>query len=341
MQRIKKRGVEAIAVTILCLLTFSLLLDSASMVLSLDLDPTISTSGSVTYPPPPPTKYTRPDRYLAYTGYEGSTTPTGNGVWEDGYLKNFWNNQGNNNSIVTSYYDGGKKVLPFSGSEMLQKEYNGYNLRNEWQVLPDYTIEHYYQSYWVYIPTTFGTDWSWWVPGWPSLREYSVDGTLLLHLEKPLSGAWNTIEWRFMYGTTPVNNNIRYWDWHIPSVRGNAWEDKNAYQYPTASNVQWKNVPIPQGRWFRVEAYVYRHPSNGIVKVWLTDTDANNNPLSRQLVFSIQNVRTRRDTFTSPLHSYAQKLYGFSGSSVPKTVLYDDVYICDAYPYNDWAPPTE
>jgi hypothetical protein len=73
-----------------------------------------------------------------------------------------------------------------------------------------------------------------------------------------------------------------------------------------------ENTTVPLDRWFELEVYVLRHPTDGAVKVWLDG----------ELIFDVENVRTKNDT-----DRWVTKLADVDAQPAPFELWVDDVEI--------------
>jgi hypothetical protein len=77
------------------------------------------------------------------------------------------------------------------------------------------------------------------------------------------------------------------------------------------------NSPLPRGRWFHLQYYVYRHPTNGIVEVWVDDT----------LVLNASNVTTEDPSITDWFTAIAKIYYDKGDMFSPYRIWVDDLQI--------------
>jgi len=93
-----------------------------------------------------------------------------------------------------------------------------------------------------------------------------------------------------------------------------------AFEYRDTSNVirtlkEIPNYPLPRGRWFNLQYYVYRHETNGIIKVWIDGA----------LLWEGTNISTRNSSIvewkTVPAKIYYDTNDGFS----PYRIWVDDL----------------
>ena len=73
------------------------------------------------------------------------------------------------------------------------------------------------------------------------------------------------------------------------------------------------NTPCPLDRWFKLEIYIKRDPVAGAIKIWLDG----------QLIFNLQNVRTKND-----YPKWLTKLADIDSEPAPFELYVDDVEIC-------------
>jgi hypothetical protein len=82
------------------------------------------------------------------------------------------------------------------------------------------------------------------------------------------------------------------------------------------------NFPLPRGRWFNLQYYVFRDATNGIIRVWINGT----------LEFTAQNIPTKNpsttDWFTTPAKIYYNPTDTFS----PYQLWVDDLQIYNGSP---------
>jgi hypothetical protein len=73
-----------------------------------------------------------------------------------------------------------------------------------------------------------------------------------------------------------------------------------------------EDTPVPLDRWFELEVYVLRDPTEGTVKVWLDG----------EMIFDVENIRTKNDTDT-----WFTKLADVDAQPAPFELWVDDVEI--------------
>jgi hypothetical protein len=73
-----------------------------------------------------------------------------------------------------------------------------------------------------------------------------------------------------------------------------------------------EDTPVPLDRWFELEVYVLRDPTEGAVKVWLDG----------EMIFDVENIRTKNDTDT-----WFTKLADVDAQPAPFELWVDDVEI--------------
>jgi len=80
-----------------------------------------------------------------------------------------------------------------------------------------------------------------------------------------------------------------------------------------------RNYPLPRGRWFNLQYYVYHHETNGIVKVWIDGT----------LLFDVRNISTKNPS-TAEWFTTIAKIYYESelDSFSPYRIWADDLEVC-------------
>jgi hypothetical protein len=77
------------------------------------------------------------------------------------------------------------------------------------------------------------------------------------------------------------------------------------------------NYPLPRGRWFNVQYYVYRHVTSGILKVWIDGA----------LLFDIHNVSTKSPSISQWFTTPAKIYYDTSDTFSPYRLWVDDLEI--------------
>jgi hypothetical protein len=82
------------------------------------------------------------------------------------------------------------------------------------------------------------------------------------------------------------------------------------------------HYPLPRGRWFNLQFYLYRHLTDGIVKVWIDG----------QLLFDAENVTTKHPTILSWYTSLARIYYDESDIFSPYRIWVDDLEIYNTEP---------
>jgi hypothetical protein len=101
----------------------------------------------------------------------------------------------------------------------------------------------------------------------------------------------------------------KYSDWINPANGG--WNVKNY------------DVPVPLGRWFKMETYYERHITDGVVQVWIDGV----------LIFDQKGVRTKGPgtEWFSKISDIDVNLYG-GGTGLPIYQYVDDIEIWDGIP---------
>lgn len=269
---------------------------------TLSLHGIYSTSPEPPPPPPPPPNGTMPSDYIAYTGWESGT-----GIDDNRGLSWNWNLQSSTVTRDTSFR--------YAGTASIRTYKTGAAGRMEFKYYPSWGLE-LYQSYWIYIAGIHY--WPGWWEFW-SLREQSTLWNVLLRID----GSLENPKWYFSLGWT-YGGTRPMAQWYYDIDQYGLVESK---PWPGAT-VSYNAHGIPRDRWFRLEIYLYRHATNGIWKVWITDPQ-NPNPDRRatRLLFSFENGRTTTTNGPGPGESLqGLKQYGMAG-----TVYYDELYI---YNYN-------
>jgi len=82
------------------------------------------------------------------------------------------------------------------------------------------------------------------------------------------------------------------------------------------------NYALPRGRWFNVQYYVYRDPTNGIVKVWIDG----------KMVFDVANIPTKDPSQPRWFVSLAKIYYDTSDTFSPYRIWVDDLQIYNKQP---------
>jgi len=77
------------------------------------------------------------------------------------------------------------------------------------------------------------------------------------------------------------------------------------------------NYPLPRGRWFNLEYFVFRHPTEGIVRVWIDGT----------LLFNVNHLSTEDPSITSWFTTPAKIYYDPSDKFSPYRIWVDDLAI--------------
>jgi hypothetical protein len=90
------------------------------------------------------------------------------------------------------------------------------------------------------------------------------------------------------------------------------------------------HYPLPRGRWFNLQYHVYRHLTNGFVKVWIDG----------QLLFDAENVTTKHPTIPEWYMSVARIYYDTSDIFSPYRILVDDLKIYNTEPQAVTTTPT-
>lgn len=82
------------------------------------------------------------------------------------------------------------------------------------------------------------------------------------------------------------------------------------------------NYALPRGRWFNVQYYVYRNPTNGIVKVWI----------GGKMVFDLENTPTKDPSNPRWFVSVAKIYYDTSDTFSPYRIWVDDLQMYNTQP---------
>lgn len=97
-----------------------------------------------------------------------------------------------------------------------------------------------------------------------------------------------------------------------------------------------KRITPPRGEWFKLEDYVYRHPSDGIYQVWLNG----------ELIFDIQGKPTMKNTMEIVHHRIGKIYTNMDVAYFPFCHYLDDVEIWDGMPQShdysttNYSPPS-
>jgi hypothetical protein len=82
------------------------------------------------------------------------------------------------------------------------------------------------------------------------------------------------------------------------------------------------DFPLPRGRWFNVQYYVYRHPTNGVLKVWIDGT----------LLFDANNISTKDPSTIDWLTTVGKIYYDMHDTFSPYRIWVDDLEIYNTQP---------
>jgi hypothetical protein len=91
------------------------------------------------------------------------------------------------------------------------------------------------------------------------------------------------------------------------------------------------NYPLPLGRWFNVQYYVYRNISNGAIKVWIDGA----------LLYNVTGISTKNPSIAQWFTTPAKIYYGKSDTFSPYRMWVDDLEIYNTLPpaTTSLAPP--
>jgi len=78
-----------------------------------------------------------------------------------------------------------------------------------------------------------------------------------------------------------------------------------------------KRMSLPRGEWFKLEDYIYRHPSDGVYKLWLDD----------ELIFDIKGKPTMKNTMNVVHHRLAKIYINANTQHYPFYHYVDDIEI--------------
>jgi len=88
------------------------------------------------------------------------------------------------------------------------------------------------------------------------------------------------------------------------------------------------DLTLPRGEWFKLEDYIYRHPTNGIYKVWLNG----------ELIFDIKDKKTMNWTREAVLNRIGKIYINADESYYPYYHYIDDIEIWDGLPSGGCLP---
>lgn len=151
---------------------------------------------------------------------------------------------------------------------------------------------------WLYYPTDFDLPEKGWMAGVFSHRELTSDPQFTVGM-----GIWRNSKF----------SNDLFW-----AVEGLIYQTSGAPDHKAFFEVN-TDVPIPKGRWFKLEEYIERHPTDGVVKVWVDG----------QLIFDLSGVMTKTP-WGEPL----------VGNMVGKVMVGSEDYGY-TYPYYHWIDDLE
>jgi hypothetical protein len=208
----------------------------------------VSNQGTVNLVQDPP-DHIPPGLALKYrTDFETVTKATANTLnmgipnwFEFDNGNNMWIDAGTQRTNSPPAHSGSKCI----GMEVLS------GIRAEFNIMDMQNIvgNEYYISVWVYLPS----DWS--SPGtdnWYSLNDLFMGGEHVTPYPY------------YPYSETYISQSAP----NVFSIDHDIRDRTTGSQYevPLANN---PNFPLPRGRWFKTEWYIYRHVTNGIVRVWI------------------------------------------------------------------------
>ena len=176
----------------------------------------------------------------------------------------------------------------------------------------DYFGTRIFVRKWLYYPTDFDLPEHGWMAGVFSHRE---------------TGNLNTGD-QFTVGMG-IWRHSSYSDELFWVVEGLKYKGSGSPEYRTfrAFNLE---VAVPRGRWFKLEEYVERHPTEGVVKVWVDD----------QLIFELSGVQTKYNTGNVKVaHMVGKVMVGNEdyGYTYPYYHWLDDLEIWDGMPSQSGA----
>lgn len=316
-----------------------------------------------------PTTSTLPSDYVAYTGFEPpSQCPSSEGyapnIWEDGnwttYMLMRWGST--QNRIVQNFTDAGQTIQPKSGGHVLEMHFNQSEAQWNGTEKRDYAhsrltmhllnppFPYYYQSAWYYIPKNWnmsntegnenGTDRAWWEfisyyeenrssPPAPVPDAYRVGG-ITIGQDSPWNGSQDMF-WEVGWGWSSGNETERDKSFSYHVEPDDWWGSKKT----SDSIVRGNPHEVPTGRWFRMEFYLYRHETNGIMSFWITDPD-NDNASRREtrLLFEIRGEKTfeYRDQTPDEGVNIAKMYMTRNQTQFPTHLWVDEVYVFDYNP---------
>ncbi len=317
---------------------------------NLSLHGIYSMSTGETPPPPPPN-----GGYLGYTGFETGASGSGHSYvifcHQCGVTPGWA-------TSVTSAYDPGSiqfsdgVVKPVAGNYMLEFGHDHYGHwsrtvavhSNSWA--PTYSGAETYISKWFYFPSNFDL-----APrGWIEFFLLRMRGGNIPTSSEPGNDGHNLCG--ILYQKSPWGSDDFYWDFSYSYNPGTQYIPGGfkAQVYPDGSyTTSWHDAGVietnpnpwlPLGRWFRLEIYIYRHLTDGVWKVWITDP-YNPDPSMRStiLMFSIEGTRTTTSGSSYTTDFAIPKWYGYGvdyAYELPKVLYCDESYVYNYNPHEEY-----
>lgn len=196
--------------------------------------------------------------------------------------------------IETGLSHSGSKSVGMEVSDQAKSRRNEFNFFDMQNVVGDKLSV----SEWLYLPADFGAQ--------PSGVGWNWFELVVFFSEEPANAPYMTLTlYQFDTGKQAFDLAINEWD--VNNV-------KHVHAY-------YKNYPLPLGRWFNVQFYLFRHPTNGILMVWL-----DGHVLCDE---SGLTTKVAESYFTS-----VAKIYTVEGDKSPRRIWVDDLQI-----YKGEVPP--
>jgi len=174
--------------------------------------------------------------------------------------------------------------------------------RNEFNIirLRDLVGDELFVSVWLYLPA----DWR-------------------MHLDK---GSWNWYELANVFFTGGPNY-LPYFSVHVIQRDSTVDVFDLHFDVRDASGTQYAlkeipNYPLPRGRWFNLQYYVFRHETNGTVRVWIDGT----------LLFDASKIPTKNPSVTEWFTTPAKIYYETTDKFSPYQIWVDDLEIYNGLP---------